>query len=134
MGRVQGRQSKNRLCLAWLHTAPTAENPRIQNLVAGIVERRNKITVLKLTDSYNDKWQELCTQTVEGQTLAVRCVELQCKDAVISQVLYLNMWAVVLNKKYLLFVQNDTRYSKPIVLDWQVCAIQVMNYSNEIFL
>ena len=61
-------------------------------------------------------------------------MHIQCKDAVISQVLYLNMWAVVLNKKYMLFIENETRYSKPVVLDWQVCAIQVLNYSNEIFL
>jgi hypothetical protein len=43
------------------------------------------------------------------------------------------MWAVVFNKKFLIFIENNARYSKLFTLDGNYVSLQVLQYSNEIF-
>jgi hypothetical protein len=60
-------------------------------------------------------------------------IQWSCKDALICPIIYLNMWAVVFNKKFLIFIENNARYSKLFTLDGNYVSLQVLQYSNEIF-
>jgi hypothetical protein len=60
-------------------------------------------------------------------------IQWSCKDALICPIIYLNMWAVVFNKKFLILIENNARYSKLFTLDGNYVSLQVLQYSNEIF-
>lgn len=55
------------------------------------------------------------------------------KEAIISPVHFQNMWAIIFNRKFLIFIENENRSTKIVVTEVQIISFKCLQYLNQIF-